>query len=509
MYPSLPYPGYSWSMNHHMGVANERNLYALVWAAETFKRNRDPIQDIDSYLIANNILTTNVRGDTGQASPFRDYQQVPSELGLLVSRQFQEHITLTPIGLAFVENTISYEELMTLQVLRYQYPNGHRSSISPALRRQLAGTQYRNYQTLTELQATTGVQIRPGVLVWRVLLALHERGENPFLTNKEIQEFLVPCARHSDSQYAINALIAARRAGTAINTGVSRVIQEWFRFLLHSRIFAPGPRSTIRISDFGLEHAEEIDEICEQLEKPETFWIPSSENDFGNLSWHMHFGSIDLSINLLIEPTMDGLPVEENDRDGADDERGLGVKAQNINLRPFDPDNLLEDNDTREDGAINNQIITYEASLSRGKHILHDNMIILIADICRRNGGDVFDDPQSVDLLVGFQNQEFIVEVKSVTSRNFVQRLRLALGQLLHYDYLRSSQSQTPRRKVIAVTAHVPSNSWCIPFLNGYLDVDLLSLGNQGLNIRSNFELSNRLFRITDLQTSLFEGVAQ
>lgn len=509
MYPSLPYPGYSWSMNHHMGVADERNLYALVWAAETFKRNRDPIQDIDSYLIANNILTKNVRSDTKQASPFRDYQQVPSELGLLVSRQFQEHISLTPIGLAFVEKTISYEMLMTLQLLRYQYPNGHRSSISTSLRRQITGTQYSNFQTLIELQTATGVQIRPGILVWRVLFALRERGENPYLTDKEVQYFLLPCKTHADTQNAINAIIIARRTRTVPSIRVSRDIQEWFRFLFYSPIFAAAPRNSIRISDFGMRQAQEINGICTQLERPSTFWIPNNQNQFDNLLWYVHFGAIDLSIDLAIEPATGEVPVEVSGRDGADDERVFSNRVQNINLRPFNPDNLLEDNDPQDGDATNNQVITYEASLSRGQHILHDNMIVLIADTCQRNGGQVFDDPQSVDLLIGFQNHEFMVEVKSVTARNFVQRLRLALGQLLHYDYLRSTRSQIPRRKVIAVTAHVPSNSWCIPFLNNHLDVDLLSLDSQGLNIRSNFALSSRLFTIADPQASLFEGITQ
>lgn len=505
MYPSLPYPGYSWSMNHHMGVVNERNLQAVVWAANAFRQNHDPGYDINNYLIANNIFTKNVRADSGQPDTWRDYQQILSELGLLISTRRQRQITLTSIGLAFIENTISYHELITLQALRYQYPNGHKTTISPALRQRLNGTPYQDIRTLTELQFSIGVLVRPAVLVWRVLRGLQQAKANPVLSIEEVQKFLVPCINHNDTEQVINTIISARQTKTIdINLKPSRDIQEWFRFLLITPLFSTGLGSgtSITISDFGIQTASEIDDICLNLENPETFWVPDFSPQSNNLIWYAEYGSIDLSIN-VVSNQEDILNTEISD---FDEEREFsGTEIQDINLRPFNPDNLFQDEQSTDSDRLSKSQVTYDKSLSTSQYILHDKMIKLIADICTQNGGQVFDDPRSLDLFVDFQSYEFLIEVKSVNPRTFVKRLRLALGQLLHYDYLRSLESQVPRRKVVALAARVPSNSWCIPFLNSYLDYDLLALGTKGLEVNSNFDLSRRLFRDTNPQTSLFE----
>lgn len=501
MYPLLPFPGYSWSMNHHMGVTTEGNLHALVWAANTFGRNNDPDYDINNYLIANNILTRNVRKDSRQPDTWRDYQQIPSELGLLFSTKIQKPITLTPIGLAFIEKTITYDELMTLQALRYQYPNGHKSTISPTLRSKLSGTQFQSVRTLTELQARTGVRIRPAVLIWRVLRELQDRGENNVLNISEVQKYLLPCRTHSDTKNATEEIVKSRQTISEIPFfRASRDLQEWYRFLVKTPLFTRLRAGVITISDFAMSFAADIDEICSRLEEPDSFWMPDSIAELSNISWYAEYGSIDLSID-LISNREDILITEIADLDV--NREGTGGKLQKINLRPFDPVNLLsEDQDSADE---NDAWINYETALGNAQYILHDHMVKIIAEVCDRNGGQVFDDPQSLDLLIGFQSYEFLVEVKSVTSRNFVRRLRLALGQLLHYDYLRSLDSSVPRRKVVAFAARIPSGSWSVPFLNSFLDIDLLTLGVKGLEVNSTFDLSKRLFVDRSSPASLFD----
>ena len=121
-------------------------------------------------------------------------------------------------------------------------------------------------------------------------------------------------------------------------------------------------------------------------------------------------------------------------------------------------------------------------------------MVLLIAHVCQGKGADVYEDPSSVDLLVIFRGTDFIIEVKTITPENFVNRLRYALGQVLHYDYLYSIQSRSPRRKVVALAAQIPPDSWTIPFLNEHLDTDLLSLQRGILRLDSSFALSEELF---------------
>lgn len=492
MYPALPYPGYKWSMNQHMGVATERNIYQIAWAAEAFRQTNDPVAYINNYLIVHKIFTKNIRKDSGQSDIWRDYQQVPNELGLLISTKKQKLIKLTPLGLAFIETAISYDELITLQSLRYQYPNGYKSVISTNLRQQLAGTKFSGIETLTELQALTGVKIRPAVLVWQILRDLAARRQRADLSLQEIQEFLLPCIKHSDTPKVTAAILNARKKTTVQNKKFTRIrsMQEWLRFLSATPLFVVKNKSAISITDFGNSIALDIDAICQRLINDSTFWMPEADTTKNAESWYSEFGTIDLSINLVPrenDSTAEIVPALD------DDDRGTGnAELQSVNLRPFNRNNLV--NETEDDpssGLIN---ASYEASLTKDQHILHDRMVLLIAEICQKNGGTVFDDPQSLDLLVNFKNYEFIVEVKSISPRNFVQRLRLALGQLLHYDYLRSLESQTPRRKVIALAARVSDNFWAIPFLNSHLDVDLLSLGKQGIEVRTNFDLSRRLF---------------
>lgn len=508
MYPRLPYPGYSWSMNHHMGVMSKRFLYQIVLAGAMFSRSDDPTADINSYLGENGIFTRNVRRDTKQVETWRDYQQMPSELGLIFSTEIQKQITPTPLGLSFLDHSLSYQEVATLQAFRYQYPNGHRVQISTALRSQLRDTTYKKATALLELQSRTGVQIRPAVLIWRVLRELQSRSENPMLTRAEIQAYLLPCATHDDAGPAIKALITARRSGVALpeNEHATRDVQEWFSWLLATPVF-DGSRSTeahLRISEYGEAHAPEIDEICFGLEASKTFWTPKAalSTNENRYAWYSVYGTVDLSVNLI--PSETGIEANaedaEQDVDFADE---LGTSAGAISLRNFDPASYSSAEQAIGGGTGTTIYSSYDAGLSDRQHRLHDLMVLLIGNTCRQNGGRVFDDPSSVDLLIGYQNMEFIVEVKSVTPRNFVKRLRYALGQLHHYEYLRSSQVKARRRKVVAVAAQLSEASWCIPFLNDFLDVDLLTIESDLLKVHSPSPASRRLFTPTSSAPSL------
>lgn len=204
-------------MNHHIGVVNSRNLYAAMFAAATYCDSNDPKQEINNYFTVNEIFTPNIRD--GQTDTWRDYQQVLPELGLIFSTKIQRRITPTPLGLAYLDGSVSFSELMTLQALRYQYPNGHKAAF--------ASTQMIN-----------GVLIRPGVLVWQVLRGLQERGYEVRLTIDELQAYLSRCKTHTDTIACIDAITGARDGGTQYEpTGNRRDYQEWIRFLLKTPLF--------------------------------------------------------------------------------------------------------------------------------------------------------------------------------------------------------------------------------------------------------------------------------
>jgi len=374
------------------------------------------------------------------------------------------------------------------------------------LRKKLDNTTLKDVKTLAELQSIMGIKIRSGVLIWRAINMLREQAQQPYLTLSEIQIYLLRCSTHQDIPDAVTDLMQARnslsKTTPLMPIGVKRDIQEWARLLAATSIFKYEKNiESITQSPYGLKISNEISSICDELEKPDSFWNASSFDRSDFLSWYAQFGEINLGINLISTPELlskntDVLNQEFVVGREIDSDKGLESDSTSriINLRNFDPAALLslENGNTLPTGTTIES--SYDAALADKAHRTHDSMVILIANVCRTKGAIVMDDPKSVDLLVEFDYEEFLIEVKSVTPNNFVSQLRYAIGQVLQYDYLRSNQSSLPRRRIIAVAAQVPDNFWCIPFLNNHLDMDLLSLEGRNLKVSSSSPSVNNLF---------------
>ncbi|MGI4788886.1 MAG: hypothetical protein ACRYFS_08545 [Janthinobacterium lividum] len=261
------------------------------------------------------------------------------------------------------------------------------------------------------------------------------------------------------------------------------------------------------LSQYSLANTEEIEAICHRLELADTFWAPGALDANDRSSWFHAYGSYNISVPLVPEAIAPvDISVEEEYVVGREsensDDGSINGSITEIKLRTFDSTTMgIDQGEPRDrDGTI---VSSYNASLAGERHRLHNLMVVYIAQICASNGAEVYDDPNTVDLLVLFSNSEFLVEVKTVTPRNFVNRLRLALGQVLQYDYLRALQTSFSRRKVIAVTTKVPQDAWCVPFLNTYMDTDLLSLENQMLRVNSLSPLAQQLFASNHMQGTL------
>lgn len=495
MFPDLPHPGHSWRLTHHMGPVTADHLYHILWAANAFGRNRDPAADINAYLIANGQWTANVRTDSGQPDGWRDYQQVLSELGLIYSVEVMNPITLTTLGLALLDGSLGFSEIMTLQALRFQYPNGHHTAISSSHRRELEGTPFAAAPTFTELQSVSGVRLRPAVLVWRVLTRLAEVGSVAELSVDDIERYLMRCSGNDEFAACADSIATSRNTGIRlprIGGRQRRNAQDWAKFLRHTSIFqvTTGQQPVIGISDFGANHAADINEMCAALETPATFWAIGNGAQEDRVRWYSQFGGVDLALPEL--PSLEGSEaqdfvngVEPEDNRSVLEESSTGGAIQ---LREFA--GIQEPAPGR--GLLIQSI--YKAELTTSAHRLHDQMVLLIAQTCQAKGAAVFEDPNTVDLLVQHQRQEFLVEVKSVTSRNFIARLRYALGQVLQYDYLRTTSNELPRRKVIAFAAHIPEQSWSVGFLNNHLDMDLLTLEAGELRVYSQSQAAHELF---------------
>ena len=300
MYPDLPYPGHSWRLNHHMGVVTPENLYQILFAATTYAESTDPAVEINNYIIANGLLTPNIRTDTGQPDAWRDYQQILSEMGLIFSTQILRPITTTPLGFAFLDHSFEFSEVITMQAFRFQYPNGHHTAISPSLRQALTATPVAEVTHFATLQDISGVRLRPAVLIWRVLLGLEEVGLEPVLNADEVECYLMRCATQHDAEQCLHALTEARQGRATLPPlagPARRNAQDWLKFLALTPIFDFGSNpAALSPSRFALDHRGEIDALCLDFENAESFWRPGSLDRADKIGWYSYFGGVDLSV---------------------------------------------------------------------------------------------------------------------------------------------------------------------------------------------------------------------
>jgi hypothetical protein len=478
-----------------MGVINSNNLYPILWAADNFSTHEDPSLRINEYLVANNVFTANIRNDSGQPDAWRDYQQILSELGLIYSTEIVRQITLTPIGIAYLDKLVSYSELMTLQALRYQYPNGHKIMISPSLRKDLQGSDLAKLNNLVEVQSSTKVLIRPAVLIWQIIRILGNHGsEHTFLTFDEIRNYVMRCTDHSEMLSCVEAIMNARIEGVSLpallGTRGRRNMQDWMKFLSKTPIFET-ERQILKISYSGYANCGDIDNICSILATEKTFWEPTSLNKQDRISWYSFFGSLDLELDFTNFSGI-GFNTEEELEFDPPSQEGSMSEARFISLQAFNEESL-RGLKVREGKSSTTIDVSYDAEIADKQHRLHDRMVVMIGSYFKNVGASVFFDPKTVDVLVQFDNLELLIEVKSVTTKNTLSKIRNAVGQICYYDYLRSKESQKQKRKMIALTAKVPDDAWYIDFLNNHLDIDLISINGQDIKIFSSSDTLNAL----------------
>jgi hypothetical protein len=467
-----------------MKLISEGSLYSLLYAAYTYASYRFPAERINEYLVVNEIVPPNIRQDSQLSDVWRDYQQVLSELGFMYSTKVTGGvIEPTPCGLHLLDNQSKFQEILTGQVLLYQYPNGGK--------REYASEQIAN-----------GVLIRPAVLVWRIINLIKKTGSIPYLTSIEIKDFLMHCCNHNDSEICADAIIHFRQTGDRITPNLlpnaGRNATDWITLLTNTLLFKSANNGNIKgvaLSEYAINNFDEIDELMQSLEDERSFWNPIRMDDLIRRQWYSFYGALRLEVNLPIEDSeSDDIDVETN-RD--EQEVGFG-NIGDVELRTFDSTRL---NFNHENRLLTGRTIesSYDANMVANRHRLHDTMVIYIANICSLKGAQVLDDPKSIDLFVRYHNTEYLIEVKTITGRNYVKRLRYAIGQLFHYDFM-LNQELPNRRKVLAFPSIIPSVSGFLPFCNDHIDFDVLSLlpTNEGqiIHCDSNHTETQELFRL-------------
>ena len=475
---TLPYPGYSWSFNHHMGRVNSREVFALLESAYQFRQYPNYRTLVNQALVTEGVFTANVRADSGQVDAWRDYQQILPDLGLIYSTRYIKQPQLTPIGLMYIDGTIGYSELFSTQVLAYQYPNGHKTDISPAVKVELSQAGIPIPPNRTELDVNSGILIKPGVLILQILVELHRQGYTPTLDTRECLLSLVPTIRNSDWQEAYARLLQLRQTGDTAEADKRRLrdVQEWFQFLGQSD-FAVKEGNTISLSSRVLAEVDQLQAVLDFHTDPATFWIPQSSAERENaLAWYGFFGSPSIESQWI---TPDELRSQEYlsenypDHELLDeiDSPAVTVEVSEINLRPFAP-NIPEV--INIDAAIDVENIIQGRARLRDKTRQHQEIVARLAARLTELSYSITDDPNSVDLLAEKDGLETIFEVKTINRRNYQPRIRLGVGQLSEYRYRRQLQTQVRPRSILVLGNTLQLPTWAHSYFSSDVNIGLL-----------------------------------
>lgn len=484
----LPYPGHSWSFTQHAVALDPKTLYDLLMCAASFEGQlltEECKAELNKMLIAAGVLTTNERD--GVLEPWRDYQQVLPELGLIFSTKICRVLTLTELGHMFLAGEVGFSELMGVQALRFQYPNGQKSTIQARLRGELLSASIAAPETLTELQVNRQILLKPGALVLRVLLELSKAGLNPSLSLQECRAFLIPCRTNSEWHQAYLEVTNNRVSPSnlsSVYTHCTRNLQDWFKFLKKSDYFGDDVApDQVSLSSYSMTHMQEVDDYCALQEDPATFWVPTDFDIPARLKWFGWFGHLPYNAQKAFRLDLNKAPeyVKENyvagvDEDEDDDE-AISPELVGLNLKPLDLAHLGRDTPFQFTGDLDGLIANLRkgAQKRHAKTLLHDRIIKELAEAFIEQGARVESDPDSIDLFAAWPSgKSAIFEVKTVTRRSLQTRLRSAIGQVEEYAYRRQCAGTGISDRVVVVNTELDSKAWQTAFLTEHLGIGLI-----------------------------------
>lgn len=485
MYPDLPYPGYTWSLSQHAIGIDAPTVYDLLTFASPFEgQDSGYSSSITELMVRANLLTENRRN--GNPDAWRDYQQILPELGLIYSTRMSPRLQLTDIGRLYLSGEIGFSELVGMQVLRYQYPNGYKSAIQSRQRGELERAGIDDVSTMVQLQAEHGVLVKPAILILRLLLELFSQHRTPALSIQECMAYVLPCPRNTDWPLAFQRICSDRDRGAPTpqrNGHCKRNLQDWFKLLGKTDLFRTDGISNIGLSQYSLENASTLKELCDSEGQANSFWIPNSFDLEQRLTWFTWFGSIPQNVQSILrtEDDIDTDYVEENYVNGGPDDwdETKGSGQQEVALQDLDLDYLLRNSEFEFAGDIQEllQSIRAGAEKRHAKALLHDQMIASLAQMFIDQGAQVKADPNSIDLYANWgDGTSAIFEVKTVTRKSLQNRLRSGLGQIEEYFYRHSLSSDERPDKVLVLNSYLNDSAWQKDFLVDHMSVGLICL---------------------------------
>lgn len=480
----LPYPGYTWSFTQHAIGTEAETLYKFLSCASLYEgAGKGCGSKINLHLVADGLLTANVRD--GVVDAWRDYQQILAELGLIYSTKLTSTLRLTEAAHMYLAGELGYSDLMGMQALRYQYPNGQKFTIQSRLSNELNSVSMKQPGTLIELQMQTGVLIKPGALLLRILIELYTAGKVPSITVEECRAFVLPCCKNQEWPDALAEILAYRKNASKISSvhpHAQRNVQDWFSFLHTSDLFVRN-KNTLSLTRHAISNIVGVTEALNAEEEVGSFWIPQGYDIPARLQWFDWFGHIGLSVQKISNEELSEEYIAENFVTGLMDddvlEEHVFSSEKDIALLPLDVNALLKQREFKPSEKGGQEMLdraNLGAFRRHSKTVLHDRIVAVLAKKLAATGAVLQEDRNSVDLLAQWEggSKEAIFEVKTVTMRSLPNRLRMAVGQIEEYAFRRRAFTQIAPDKVIVLNASIPKEAWQVDFLLNNMNIGLL-----------------------------------
>ncbi|MDC5609488.1 hypothetical protein ACT4X2_01470 [Acinetobacter baumannii] len=477
---SLPYPGHTWFFTQHAVGIEPYTLYKMLEAASLFEGCLDFGESLTHIMVEAGVLTPNERD--GKYDAWRDYQQILAELGLIYSTRISKKLQITKLGYSYLSGDIGFSELITLQALRYQYPNGQKSTIQSGLKSELLDNDFNVPDTLITLQQEKGILLRPAVLVLRILIELAKRGFPPELSTEEIQHYLIPVKRNQEWEYSFSQIIKSRNNNEKLEIQKfrhsRRNVQDWMKFLSKTDIFQLDSGKCLKLRSAEPDFILSCENIV-NLYETKKFWIAENTSIDGRKTWFDFYGNIPDEALIFAEHTEQY--VEDNYINGVDEEETILDSKFSVRLKQFENLDLTNIKNLEEIIKSPQELHKLMENLKKGiqkrkaKHILHEQIVAKLSGKFLAQGANVQIDPSSVDIYAHWPDgNSAMFEVKTVLPVNLQSRLRLGIGQILEYDYKFKQENIPCNDKVIVINQKISKSNWNIDFVTNYLDLGLI-----------------------------------
>lgn len=476
----IPYPGYNWNITQHMGMANQESITELLRAADLFKGKSNFSELVSSHMLNLGFFTENVRADTGQSDTWRDYQQVLSELGLIVSTSLtrSSNLNITPIGLLFLDEELSYQEMMATQAMRYQYPNGYKGLANTSR----AYASEKGIPNRWMLDALHGVKVKPAILILRALIDLFiDDPEKAKLTAAECATALIPIITHDNPRQAYENIVYVRKNNISTrDTILKRNSAEWFSLLLQTGLVV-GNRKEIRLSPYAIEDIQGLQGLCEMHEAFQSeFWVPSG-NDLDSFDWFSYYG---LPSTETMSQRSEGFAAIDADGFRIDDiDQIAGTTSSTLELVDFaNPPECSSSSDSYAGRSYSEEAIREGIKKRTEAGRRHEDLVGIARQRMLDAGFNVYKSA-AVDLLGTRDDQCLIVEVKTITRKNLISQTRKGLMQLGEYRYRYQDEYRDSNKPetLLLLSSRAQYEQWRIGFM------DSLDIGCANINADSSF----------------------